>query len=58
VDPPVRDASDARKPGGTVALDDPPVRARCDGELPLGERVPVRLVIADPKRRRVLFERA
>jgi exoribonuclease R len=57
VDPPPRDASDARKPGGTVALAEPPVRARCDGDLPLGERVPVRLVSADPKQRRVLFER-
>ena len=28
-----------REPGGTVALDDPPVRARCAGTLPLGERV-------------------
>jgi hypothetical protein len=41
-----------------VALDDPPVRARCAGELPLGERVRVRLAVADPKERRVLFERA
>lgn len=57
VDPPPRDASDSRKPGGTVALAEPPVRARCDGELPLGERVPVRLVNADPKQRRVLFAR-
>jgi exoribonuclease R len=46
-----------RKPGGTVALDEPPVRARCEGELPLGERVRVRLVTADPARRKVLFER-
>lgn len=44
-----------RRPGGTVALDDPPVRARCEGELPLGERVRVRLAEADPVRRRVLF---
>ena len=35
---------------GTIALDDPPVRARCTGPLPLGERVRVRLVKADPKR--------
>ncbi|MFY1703479.1 RNB domain-containing ribonuclease [Micromonospora sp. WMMA1923] len=47
-----------RPPGGTVAVDDPPVRARCAGELPLGERVRVRLVTADPTRRTVLFERA
>ncbi|HLL68777.1 MAG TPA: RNB domain-containing ribonuclease [Micromonosporaceae bacterium] len=45
--------------GGTVAIDDPPVRARCDGaDLPLGERIRVRLVEADPTRRRVRFERA
>ncbi|MFG3704154.1 RNB domain-containing ribonuclease [Micromonospora sp. NPDC047670] len=47
-----------RRPGGTVALDDPPVRARCLGELPLGERVRVRLVTADPVARSVAFERA
>ncbi|RKR87371.1 exoribonuclease R [Micromonospora pisi] len=47
----------ARRPGGTVALDEPPVRARCEGELPLGERVRVRLVTADPVARKVLFAR-
>jgi hypothetical protein len=41
-----------------VALDDPPVRARCEGDLPLGERIRVRLVVADPTTRAVLFERA
>ena len=45
-----------RPPSGTVALDDPPVRARCAGKLPLGERIRVRLVTADPKRRTVSFE--
>jgi exoribonuclease R len=52
---------DDRKPerGGTVALQDPPVRARCEGEkLPLGERIQVRLVEADPATRRVLFQLA
>jgi exoribonuclease R len=48
----------SRKPGGTVALDDPPVRARCEGDLPLGERIRVRLTVADPTSRTVLFERA
>jgi exoribonuclease R len=48
----------SRPPGGTVAIDDPAVRARCAGELPLGERVPVRLVTADPPTRKVQFERA
>jgi exoribonuclease R len=46
-----------REPGGTIAVDDPPVRARCAGTLPIGERVAVKLVTADPKRRTVLFER-
>jgi len=40
---------------GTVAVDDPPVRARCEGTLPLGERIPVRLITADPARRLVVF---
>jgi exoribonuclease R len=42
--------------GGVIAIDDPPVRARCDGELPLGKRVRVKLVTADPRQRRVMFE--
>jgi exoribonuclease R len=44
-------------PGGMIALDEPPVRARCEGDLPLGERIRVRLVTADPAQRRVLFAR-
>jgi exoribonuclease R len=40
---------------GTVAVDEPPVRARCDGELRLGTRVRVRLTDADPARRKVRF---
>ncbi|HEX7743866.1 MAG TPA: RNB domain-containing ribonuclease [Micromonosporaceae bacterium] len=55
VDAPPKDSSNSRQPGGMVALDDPPVRARCEGDLPLGERVPVRLMTADPTARRVLF---
>lgn len=47
---------ETRPPAGTVALDDPPVRARCAGQLPLGERIRVRLVTADPGRRTVMFE--
>ena len=50
-------APNGREPGGTVALDDPPVRARCTGDLPLGERVRVTLVTADPAKRTVLFTR-
>jgi len=52
---------DERRPdrGGTVAVQDPPVRARCDGtRLPLGERIRVRLVEADPVQRRVRFTAA
>ncbi|TDC84459.1 RNB domain-containing ribonuclease [Micromonospora sp. KC606] len=55
--PPNGQSKPGRQPGGTVALDDPPVRARCGGELPLGERIRVRLVTADPVRRTVLFAR-
>ncbi len=51
----VLDADGAR---GVVALDDPPVRARCDGPLTLGARIRVRLVEADPETRKVRFERA
>jgi exoribonuclease R len=47
-----------RVPGGMIALDEPPVRARCEGDLPLGERIRVRLVAADPGQRRILFTRA
>ncbi|WP_329012660.1 RNB domain-containing ribonuclease [Micromonospora rifamycinica] len=56
--PPNGQSKPGRIPGGTVALDDPPVRARCTGDLPLGERVTVRLVTADPVERKVLFERS
>ncbi len=58
---PSRTAGDGRpprRPGGSVALDEPPVRARCQGDLRLGERLRVRLVVADPEQRTVLFERA
>jgi exoribonuclease R len=44
-----------RPAGGTIAVDDPAVRARCVGELPLGERISVRLDTADPAARKVLF---
>jgi exoribonuclease R len=43
------------KGGGTVALREPAVRATCDGELPLGELVRVRLVKADVESRSVRF---
>jgi exoribonuclease R len=42
--------------GGTVQLHEPAVTARCDGEeLPLGERVKVRLELADVTARQVRF---
>jgi exoribonuclease R len=44
---------------GTVALDDPPVWAKCAGPgLRAGERLRVRLLEADPTTRRVRFGRA
>jgi len=46
-----------RPPHGVVALDAPAVRARCEGPgLVPGKRIPVRLAVADPVLRRVLFE--
>jgi len=52
----VVDVDGDRHKGGAIALDDPPVRARCEGDaLPLGERIRVRLVEADPTKRKVLF---
>jgi exoribonuclease R len=42
---------------GAIAIDDPPVRARCEGDsLPLGERIAVRLTEADPAKRKVVFQ--
>jgi exoribonuclease R len=49
---------DAKRGRGTVALDDPAVRARCDGPLTLGERTTVRLIEATPATRTVRFEPA
>jgi exoribonuclease R len=41
-----------------VAIDDPAVQARCTGGgFQVGTRVPVRLTVADPTQRRVLFEK-
>ena len=39
----------------TIAIEEPAVRARCDGKLPLGQRIKARLVEADPTTRRVRF---
>jgi exoribonuclease R len=41
--------------GGTVQLAEPAVRANCDGDLPLGEAVRVRLLMADVDSRTVRF---
>jgi hypothetical protein len=50
---------DAGPKSGLVQLQDPPVSGRCEGaDLPLGERIEVRLVTADPVSRTVLFRRA
>ncbi|MEV1176777.1 RNB domain-containing ribonuclease [Nonomuraea sp. NPDC049784] len=46
---------DERRGGGQVQLADPAVIARCDGPLPLGEQVTVRLTQADPATREVRF---
>jgi exoribonuclease R len=50
------EARGSRPAGGTVALDDPAVRARCVGDLPLGERIRATLTVADPVTRKVEFE--
>ena len=41
--------------GGTVQLAEPAVRASCEGNLPLGEAVRVRLLQADVESRSVRF---
>ncbi|MEO3870903.1 RNB domain-containing ribonuclease [Nonomuraea sp. B12E4] len=46
---------DGHHGGGQVQLADPAVIARCDGDLPLGEQVTVRLAQADPATREVRF---
>lgn len=50
---------DADELAGTVVLDEPAVRGRCRGaDLPVGERVRVRLVTVDVDARQVRFELA
>jgi exoribonuclease R len=50
-------ANGAQRPAMvTIAIDEPPVRARCVGSATLGQRVRVRLTQADPGSRTVLFE--
>jgi exoribonuclease R len=49
---------DVEENKAVVAIDDPAVRARCAGAgLSAGTRIRVRLTVADPKQRRVLFEK-
>lgn len=50
--------ADDQGDGGQVQVMDPAVIARCDGRLPLGERVTVRLTQADPATREVRFSLA
>ena len=40
---------------GQIALDEPPVRARCTGDIKPGERIRARLTDADPAKRLVRF---
>ena len=44
--------------GGTVQLTEPAVTAHSEGDLPLGERVRVRLTLADVAKRQIRFELA
>ena len=49
-------ANGATRPAtAVIAIDEPPVRARCEGVATMGERVRARLVQADPAQRTVLF---
>ena len=46
---------DEKDGGGVVQLLEPAVTARCEGDVPLGERVRVRLTLADVAKRQVRF---
>jgi exoribonuclease R len=48
--------ADDERPVGTVALEEPAVRARCDGQLRPGTRISARLTLADVTKRQVRFE--
>jgi exoribonuclease R len=59
VDVDERPETDGRPERGIVVLRDPAVRARVEGtDLPLGERVKVKLAEADVTKRRILFHLA
>jgi exoribonuclease R len=50
---------DANEHSGTIVLDDPPVRAHCDGAgLPVGDRISAQLAVADTASRQVRFTAA
>jgi exoribonuclease R len=50
---------DSEAHAGTIVIDDPAIRARCDGaNLPIGERITARLRAADVTTRQVRFARA
>jgi exoribonuclease R len=49
---------DHHRDAGLVALDELPVRARCTGDVTMGDHTAVRLAQADPATRTVLFEKA
>ncbi|HLY32915.1 MAG TPA: hypothetical protein VKQ07_00155, partial [Jatrophihabitantaceae bacterium] len=49
---------DAENGSGTIVIDDPAIRARCDGaNLPDGDQIDARLTMADVATRQVRFER-
>jgi exoribonuclease R len=48
--------TDDRRPIATIVLDDPAVRARCDGKVKAGNRIQARLTTADVTKRQVRFE--
>jgi len=48
--------TDAKRPVATIALEDPAVRARCDGRVKAGTRIKARLTVADVIKRKVRFE--
>ena len=54
----VREAHDDHPARATIQLTEPAVRARCSGNVPLGQQVQVRLVTADPATRTVAFDPA
>jgi exoribonuclease R len=47
---------DEKRPVATIAIDEPVVRARCDGRAKAGTRIKARLIVADVVKRQVRFE--